>query len=129
MCYYYDNNHNPRLVIQPGKVEVVHPDPKIYVIRDFLSDVEMDRLKELAAPKVSLCSISSNCLEGLGEFLYYSIYVSSLSFSTGDETHSYRGLRPEVTSLVNMSMSITGSAKGALLTTYCNFQPFQVHWL
>ena len=40
-------------MIQPVKVEVVYPDPKIYIIRDLLSDNEMNRLKELAAPKVS----------------------------------------------------------------------------
>ena len=53
VCYYFDNNRNPRLVIRPAKVEVLYPDPKIYVLRELLSDVEMDRLKELAAPKVS----------------------------------------------------------------------------
>lgn len=41
-------------MIRPVKVEVVYPDPSIYVLRDLLSDSEMERLKELAAPKVSL---------------------------------------------------------------------------
>lgn len=52
ICYYFNNKMNPRLIIQPAKVEVVYSDPKIYVLRDFLSDVEMERLIELAAPKV-----------------------------------------------------------------------------
>jgi hypothetical protein len=51
-CYYFNNNRNPRLVISPAKVEVVYPDPKIYVLRGFLDEAEMNRLKELAAPKV-----------------------------------------------------------------------------
>lgn len=44
-------------MIQPVKVEIVYPDPKIYVFRDFLSEVEMERLKELAAPKVRNLSL------------------------------------------------------------------------
>ena len=54
VCYYFDNKNDPRLVLQPVKVEVLYPDPKIYVLRDFISEVEMARLKELAAPKVSI---------------------------------------------------------------------------
>ena len=50
ICYYH--NHHPRLLIQPAKIEVVYPDPEIYVIRDLLNDAEMDRLIEIAAPKV-----------------------------------------------------------------------------
>ena len=55
ICYYYDNGHNPRLVIRPAKIEVAHPEPKIYILRDIISEIEMNRLKELAAPIVSVC--------------------------------------------------------------------------
>ncbi len=41
-------------MIQPVKVEIVHLDPKIYVLREILSEVETERLKELAAPKVRI---------------------------------------------------------------------------
>lgn len=41
-------------MLQPVKVEILYPDPKIYVLRDFISEVEMARLKKLAAPKVSI---------------------------------------------------------------------------
>ena len=34
------------------KVEVLHVDPDLYVFRDLLTEAEMDRLKELASPKV-----------------------------------------------------------------------------
>jgi hypothetical protein len=52
-CYYYDAGGNPRLVIRPAKVEVVYPDPKLYVLREVISEKEMARLRELAAPIVS----------------------------------------------------------------------------
>ena len=49
-CYYYDAGRNPRLVIRPIKLEVVYPDPKIYVFREILTDQEMKRLKDLGEP-------------------------------------------------------------------------------
>ena len=52
LCYWYDGQRNPRLLLQPIKVELLYLNPKIYVFHDFLSDKEMDRLKELAGPKV-----------------------------------------------------------------------------
>ena len=55
ICYYYDAGRNPRLVIRPVKVEVMYPDPKIYVLREVISEKEMARLRELAAPIVSVC--------------------------------------------------------------------------
>lgn len=53
ICYYYDAGRNPRLVIRPVKVEIVYPDPKLYVLRDIISEQEMARLRALAAPIVS----------------------------------------------------------------------------
>ena len=58
-CYYYDAGRNPRLIIRPAKVEVVYPDPKLYVLREVISKAEMARLRELAAPIVSLPDYSS----------------------------------------------------------------------
>jgi prolyl 4-hydroxylase len=49
-CFYYDNKQTPVLVIQPVKVEVVFHKPRLYVLRDILSEREMARLKELAGP-------------------------------------------------------------------------------
>lgn len=51
-CYYFNNKRNPRLLLRPIKVEVVFPEPRIYMLRDVISEPEMARLKELAGPKV-----------------------------------------------------------------------------
>ncbi len=51
-CYYYSSGNNPRLIIQPVKVEVVYLNPNIYMLRDILSEREMERLKELGGPAV-----------------------------------------------------------------------------
>lgn len=61
-CYYYDAGRNPRLIIRPVKVEVMYPDPKIYVLREVISEKEMARLRELAAPIVSIPKWKWLCL-------------------------------------------------------------------
>ena len=53
VCYYFNNKRNPRLILRPAKLEVVFLKPKIYIFRGIIYDEEMDRLKELAGPKVS----------------------------------------------------------------------------
>ena len=50
LCWYY--NDPPRLKIKPAKIERVFVKPEIFLFRDILSDVEMEVVKELAAPRV-----------------------------------------------------------------------------
>ena len=50
LCWYY--NDPPRLKIRPAKIERVFVKPEIFLLRDILSDVEMEVIKELAAPRV-----------------------------------------------------------------------------
>ena len=44
-------------MIQPIKVEIMWLAPEIHMYRDFVSDSEIERLKELANPKVSSFSL------------------------------------------------------------------------
>ena len=50
LCWY--NNDPPRLKIRPAKIERVFVKPEIFLFRGILSDVEMEVIKELAAPRV-----------------------------------------------------------------------------
>lgn len=43
---------HPYLQIAPLKIEVVHNDPRIIVVRHALSDEESERLKDIASPRV-----------------------------------------------------------------------------
>jgi prolyl 4-hydroxylase len=52
-CHYYDDHHHPRLVLQPVKLEIAFVKPTLYIFHDFVSDKEIERLKELASPRVS----------------------------------------------------------------------------
>ncbi len=56
ICYYFTSGNNPRLILRPAKIEVVFPDPRLYMWRDAISEVEMARLKELAEPRVCACA-------------------------------------------------------------------------
>ena len=64
VCFYYDNDRNPRLILRPQKVEVAFPEPKIYIFRDSITEKEMSRLKDLARPMVcmSVCRCISLCI-------------------------------------------------------------------
>jgi prolyl 4-hydroxylase len=57
MCYNFDNSFHPRLVLQPIKLEIVHIKPTIYILHDFVSDKEIDRLKELANPNLKRATV------------------------------------------------------------------------
>ena len=50
LCWYY--NDPLRLKIKPAKIERVFVKPEIFLFRGILSDVEMEVIKELAAPRV-----------------------------------------------------------------------------
>ena len=67
-------------MIRPVKVEVLYPDPKIYVFRDILNDHEIDRLKELATPKVS--TYEYLCMLGMAGCVGFS-NIYSVSYRRG----------------------------------------------
>ena len=80
VCYYFHNNRNPRLIIRPVKVEILYPDPKIYVLREIVTEREMERLKVLAAPKVSGKEEVAIHLEWLGTLYHGSAVIFFLFF-------------------------------------------------
>jgi len=55
LCFYYNNHRNPRLLLQPAKIEIANLKPRVWMLRNVLSESEMNRLKELASPKVCMC--------------------------------------------------------------------------
>lgn len=49
-CWYH--SATPRLKLKPAKFERVFVRPEIIILRNILSESEMGKIKELAAPKV-----------------------------------------------------------------------------
>ena len=49
---WYDNRHQPYLLLMPIKIEQHSIEPAIYTFHDVLSDEEIQTIKELAKPLV-----------------------------------------------------------------------------
>ena len=58
ICFYYNNHRNPRLLLKPAKIEIANLKPRVWMLRGVLMESEMNRLKELAGPKVC---VNCNC--------------------------------------------------------------------
>ncbi|XP_028288001.1 prolyl 4-hydroxylase subunit alpha-1-like isoform X2 [Parambassis ranga] len=56
-CRYYDNNHHPRYVIGPVRQEDEWDQPHIVRYHNILSDKEMEKVKELAKPRLRRATV------------------------------------------------------------------------
>ena len=50
-CWYH--SATPRLKLKPARFERVFVKPEIIIMRNILMDSEMDKIKELASPRVT----------------------------------------------------------------------------
>ncbi|XP_078383611.1 prolyl 4-hydroxylase subunit alpha-1-like isoform X2 [Oculina patagonica] len=56
-CWYY--SATPRLKLKPAKFERVFVKPEIIIMRNILTDSEMNKIKELAAPRLHRATVRS----------------------------------------------------------------------
>ncbi|XP_077095397.1 prolyl 4-hydroxylase subunit alpha-1b isoform X2 [Siphateles boraxobius] len=56
-CRYYDNNHNPLLLLAPVKQEDEWDRPRIVRYHDIISDSEIETVKELAKPRLKRATV------------------------------------------------------------------------
>ncbi|XP_029383199.1 prolyl 4-hydroxylase subunit alpha-1-like isoform X2 [Echeneis naucrates] len=56
-CRYYDNNRHPRYMIGPVKQEDEWDSPRIVRYHDIVSDKEMEKVKELAKPRLRRATV------------------------------------------------------------------------
>ncbi|XP_064394086.1 prolyl 4-hydroxylase subunit alpha-2-like [Halichondria panicea] len=87
-CFYYNGANNPRLIIQPVKVEVVYLSPNIYILRDILSEKEMERLKELGGPAMKRATVTNTDSNGFYKYAKYRISKSAW-FNPEDDEQGY----------------------------------------
>uniref|UniRef100_A0A8C4HLB6 Prolyl 4-hydroxylase subunit alpha-1 n=1 Tax=Dicentrarchus labrax TaxID=13489 RepID=A0A8C4HLB6_DICLA len=71
-CRYHDNNHNPMYVLAPAKQQDEWDRPYIVRYLDIISDKEIERVKQLAKPRVSNSQYCSH------DSVRDSHYISSL---------------------------------------------------
>lgn len=75
-CRYHDNNRHPKYVIGPVKEEDEWDHPRIVRYHDIVSDTEMEKVKELAKPRLRRATIS-NPVTGVLETAHYRISKSA----------------------------------------------------
>uniref|UniRef100_A0A1A8DPZ6 Prolyl 4-hydroxylase subunit alpha-1 n=1 Tax=Nothobranchius kadleci TaxID=1051664 RepID=A0A1A8DPZ6_NOTKA len=75
-CRYYDNNHNPMYVLAPVKLQDEWDRPHIVRYLDIISDVEIEKIKQLAKPRLRRATIS-NPITGVLETASYRISKSA----------------------------------------------------
>uniref|UniRef100_A0A672FWY3 procollagen-proline 4-dioxygenase n=2 Tax=Salarias fasciatus TaxID=181472 RepID=A0A672FWY3_SALFA len=75
-CRYHDNGRHPRYVIGPVKQEDEWDRPHIVRYHDIVSDKEMEKVKELAKPRLRRATIS-NPVTGVLETAHYRISKSA----------------------------------------------------
>lgn len=75
-CRYYDNNQHPKYVIGPVKQEDEWDRPHIVRYLNIVSDKEMEKVKELAKPRLRRATIS-NPVTGVLETAHYRISKSA----------------------------------------------------
>ncbi|XP_077999578.1 prolyl 4-hydroxylase subunit alpha-1-like isoform X2 [Glandiceps talaboti] len=80
----YRHYNRPYLYLQPAKEEVVFDKPKLTLYRDSLSDEEIRRVKELAAPRLRRATIQ-NSVTGNLEYAEYRISKSAWLRETDDD--------------------------------------------
>ncbi|XP_054454629.1 prolyl 4-hydroxylase subunit alpha-1a [Anoplopoma fimbria] len=75
-CRYHDNNRHPKYVIGPVKQEDEWDRPRIVRYHDIVSDAEIEKVKELAKPRLRRATIS-NPVTGVLETAHYRISKSA----------------------------------------------------
>jgi hypothetical protein len=68
-CRYHHGNRTPQLLIAPFKEEDEWDSPHIVRYYDVMSDEEIERIKEIAKPKVGISVGPSRALKGIGSFI------------------------------------------------------------
>lgn len=80
-CRYYDNNRNPSFLLKPAMQEDEWDRPYVVRYHDILSHSEIEKVKELAKPRLRRATIS-NPITGVLETAHYRI--SKSAWLTGD---------------------------------------------
>uniref|UniRef100_A0A3B5AQS1 Prolyl 4-hydroxylase subunit alpha-1 n=1 Tax=Stegastes partitus TaxID=144197 RepID=A0A3B5AQS1_9TELE len=100
-CRYYDNNHNPQYVLRPVKQQDEWDRPYIVRYIDIISDAEMDRIKQLAKPRLRRATIS-NPVTGVLETAPYRI--SKSAWLTGYEDPMIDKINQRIEDLTGLEM-------------------------
>ncbi|XP_019950590.1 prolyl 4-hydroxylase subunit alpha-1b isoform X1 [Paralichthys olivaceus] len=100
-CRYFDNKHNPSYVLSPVKQQDEWDRPYIVRYLDIISDKEMERVKQLAKPRLRRATIS-NPITGVLETAPYRI--SKSAWLTGYEDPLIEKINQRIEDLTGLEM-------------------------
>ncbi|KAM7408495.1 hypothetical protein PAMA_002292 [Pampus argenteus] len=100
-CRYYDNNHNPKYVLAPIKQQDEWDRPYIVRYIDVISDKEIEKVKQLAKPRLRRATIS-NPITGVLETASYR--VSKSAWLTGYEDPMIETINQRIEDLTGLEM-------------------------
>uniref|UniRef100_A0A8C9XG65 Prolyl 4-hydroxylase subunit alpha-1 n=1 Tax=Sander lucioperca TaxID=283035 RepID=A0A8C9XG65_SANLU len=100
-CRYYDNNHNPMYVLAPVKQQDEWDRPYIVRYLDIISDKEMDKVKQLAKPRLRRATVHDPLTGKLTTAQYR---VSKSAWLTGYEDPMIDKINQRIEDLTGLEM-------------------------
>ncbi|XP_028458830.1 prolyl 4-hydroxylase subunit alpha-1b isoform X2 [Perca flavescens] len=100
-CRYYDNNHNPMYVLAPVKQQDEWDRPYIVRYLDIMSDKEMDKVKQLAKPRLRRATVHDPLTGKLTTAQYR---VSKSAWLTGYEDPMIDKINQRIEDLTGLEM-------------------------
>ncbi|XP_065912697.1 prolyl 4-hydroxylase subunit alpha-1-like isoform X1 [Dysidea avara] len=104
ICFYYTNHRNPRLLLQPAKVEIANLKPRVWMLRSILTETEMNRLKEIAGPKLNRAT-ARNHRTGRFEPADYRISKSAWLGASDDPLGYVKKIDQRIEDITSLDMS------------------------
>uniref|UniRef100_A0A8C3A949 Prolyl 4-hydroxylase subunit alpha-1 n=1 Tax=Cyclopterus lumpus TaxID=8103 RepID=A0A8C3A949_CYCLU len=100
-CRYYDNHHNPMYVLAPVKQQDEWDHPYIVRFLDIISDKEMERVKQLAKPRLRRATVHDPLTGKLSTAQYR---VSKSAWLTGYEDPMIDKINQRIEDLTGLEM-------------------------
>ncbi|XP_008427455.1 prolyl 4-hydroxylase subunit alpha-1b isoform X1 [Poecilia reticulata] len=100
-CRYHDNNRHPRFVLAPVKQQDEWDRPYIVRYLDIISDAEIEKVKQLAKPRLRRATIS-NPVTGVLETAHYRI--SKSAWLTGYEDPVIERINERIEDITGLEM-------------------------
>ncbi|XP_056091121.1 prolyl 4-hydroxylase subunit alpha-1b isoform X2 [Rhinichthys klamathensis goyatoka] len=100
-CRYYDNNHNPLLLLAPVKQEDEWDRPRIVRYHDIISDSEIETVKEMAKPRLKRATVHD---PNTGKLTTAQYRVSKSAWLSGYEHSTIERINQRIEDVTGLEM-------------------------
>ncbi|KAK3708857.1 hypothetical protein QZH41_016282, partial [Actinostola sp. cb2023] len=101
MTCWHTSSH-PLTILKPGRIERVFVKPEIFLIRDVISDSEIEHMKELAKPRLQRATIQHPVT---GKLEYAKYRISKSGWITDEEDVTVRRISERVGAVTGLNMT------------------------